>query len=148
MSPDTLPTRADFRFFWQTRVRYSEIDGQKVVFNAHYLTYFDCAITEFMRHLPYDYVGQVDRTGEDFHTVRTLIEYKAPARFDDIIDVGARIGRLGRSSLTFSQAIFRAADDLLLTTGEIVWVNTDQTTGRPVPVPTELVDRLKDHGEV
>ncbi|SDH48195.1 acyl-CoA thioesterase [Roseospirillum parvum] len=148
MSTDTLPTRADFRFFWQTRVRYSEIDGQKVVFNAHYLTYFDCAITEFMRHLPYDYIGQVDRTGEDFHTVRSVVEYKAPARFDDVLDIGVRIGRLGRSSLTFAQAIFLADSDRLLTTGEVVWVNTDQTTGRPVSVPAELVERLTERGEV
>ena len=56
-------TRSDFKFFFPFRVRYSEIDGQKVVFNAHYLTYYDTAITEFFRVLRYDYAGQVKADG-------------------------------------------------------------------------------------
>ncbi|MDE0203936.1 MAG: hypothetical protein OXK73_16055 [Rhodospirillaceae bacterium] len=69
-----------------------------LVFNAHYLTYFDTAITEFFRALPYDYQGQVERRGEDYHTVKTLVEYYAPIRFDDEIEVGVRAARIGRSS--------------------------------------------------
>jgi len=65
----------DFQFFYPFRVRYSEIDGQKVVFNAHYLTYFDTAITEYLRWLPIDYKQYIKETGCDFHTVRTLVEY-------------------------------------------------------------------------
>ena len=70
--------RTDFRFFFPFRVRYSEVDGQSVVFNAHYLTYFDTSITEFFRWLGYDYVADVKATGIDFHTVKSLVEYKAP----------------------------------------------------------------------
>ena len=66
--------RSDYSFFFPFRVRYAEVDGQMIVFNAHYLTYFDTAITEFFRVLPYDYQGQVERTGEDYHTVKTLVE--------------------------------------------------------------------------
>ena len=76
-----------------------------VVFNAHYLTYFDTAIAEFFRVLPYDYQGQVERTGEDYHTVKTLVEYDAPIRYDDEIEVGVRTQRIGRSSLTFGLEI-------------------------------------------
>ena len=97
--------RADFSFFFPFRVRYAEIDGQMLVFNAHYLTYFDTAITEFFRVLPYDYQGQVERRGEDYHTVKTLVEYYAPIRFDDEIEVGVRSARIGRSSLTFGLEI-------------------------------------------
>ena len=57
--------RSDFNFAWPFRVRYSEVDGQKIVFNAHYLTYFDTAITEYFRALPYDYMAQIDLTGEE-----------------------------------------------------------------------------------
>ena len=89
--------RSDFSFFFPFRVRYAEVDGQMIVFNAHYLTYFDTAITEFFRVLPYDYQGQVERTGEDYHTVKTLVEYYAPIRFDDEIEVGVRTQRIGRS---------------------------------------------------
>ena len=82
--------RSEFKFAWPFRVRYSEVDGQRIVFNAHYLTYYDTAITEYFRALPYDYIGQVERTGEDFHTVRTLVEYQQPIEFDEDMDLGAQ----------------------------------------------------------
>ena len=82
-----MTTRSEFPFAFPFRVRYSEIDGQSIVFNAHYLTYFDITITEFMRWLGYDYVGEVKETGQDFHTVKTLVEYKAPIYFDEEIEV-------------------------------------------------------------
>ena len=94
--------RAEFNFCFPFRVRYSEIDGQKVVFNAHYLTYFDTAITEYFRELGYDYMAQVERTGTDFHTVRTLVDYKRPILFDDQIEVHVRTARIGRSSIGFA----------------------------------------------
>lgn len=43
--------REEFWFHFPFRVRYSEVDAQAVVFNAHYLTYFDTAITEYFRAL-------------------------------------------------------------------------------------------------
>ena len=93
--------KSDFKFAWPFRVRYAEVDGQKVVFNAHYLTYFDTSITEYFQALPFDYMGRVELTGEDFHTVRTLVEYKQPILFNEDIEVHVRVSRLGRSSLTF-----------------------------------------------
>ena len=88
--------RSEFKFAWPFRVRYSEVDGQRIVFNAHYLTYYDTAITEYFRALPYDYMGQVERTGEDYHTVRTLVEYQQPIEFDEDIEVLVRTSRLCR----------------------------------------------------
>ena len=135
--------RADFPFFFPFRVRYSEVDGQMLVFNAHYLTYFDTALTEYFRALPYDYREQVERTGEDYHAVKTLVEYYAPIRFDDEIEVGVRTARIGRSSLTFGLEIHPKGQDQPLASGEVVWVNTDQTTHRPAPLPAALVDKLR-----
>ena len=135
-------TRDDFWFFQPFRVRYSEIDGQGVVFNAHYLTYFDTAITEYFRALDYDQLADARASGIDFHVVRTLVEYKAPIRLDQDIEVGVRIGKLGRTSLTFALAIFpRGAADLLAT-GEVVWVNTDQQTHTTVPIGQTIRDLL------
>ena len=137
--------RSEFSFFFPFRVRYSEVDGQMIVFNAHYLTYFDTAITEYFRALSYDYREQVLRTGEDYHTVRTVVEYFAPIRFDDEIEVGVRAARIGRSSLTFGLEIHPQGQDECLASGEVVWVNTDQETRRPAPVPAALVDKLRAH---
>ena len=134
--------RFDFKFAWPLRVRYAEVDGQRIVFNAHYLTYYDTAITEYFRSLPYDYMGQVERTGEDYHTVRTLVEYQQPIEFDEDIEVLVRTSRLGRSSLTFLLEIHAKGEDDLRATGEVVWVNTDQKTHKSAALPEELVKKL------
>ena len=141
-------TRSEFRFSHPFRVRYSEIDGQMVVFNAHYLTYFDSAITEYFRALGYDQVVDAKATGIDFHTVKSLVEYRAPVRFDQEIDVCVRVGRIGRSSISFDLAIFLKGSDQLFTTGEIVWVYTDQATNRAVPVGDAIrlmLERAEPH---
>ena len=134
--------KSDFKFAWPFRVRYAEVDGQRIVFNAHYLTYFDTAITEYFRALPYDYMGQVNRTGEDYHTVRTLVEYQQPIEFDEDIEVHVRTARMGRSSLTFLLEIHPKDTEDLRATGEVVWVNADQTTHRSTPLPDELVEKI------
>ena len=134
--------KSDFKFAWPFRVRYAEVDSQKVVFNAHYLTYFDTAITEYFQDLPFDYMGRVEVTGEDFHTVKTLIEYKQPILFNEDIDVYVRVSRVGRSSLTFLLEIHPQGTDDLRASGEVVWVNTDQTTHLSVEIPDELKDLL------
>lgn len=113
------------------------------MFNAHYLTYYDTAITEYFRALPYDYLNQVKTTGTDFHTVRTVVDYKAPIRFDQEIDVGVRTARLGRSSLNFALAIFTRNSDALLASGEVVWVNTDQAARKSAPIPQALRELLR-----
>lgn len=134
--------KSDFKFAWPFRVRYAEVDGQRIVFNAHYLTYFDTAITEYFRALPYDYMGQVDRTGEDYHTVRTLVEYQQPIEFDEDIEVHVRTAQMGRTSLTFLLEIHPKDTEDLRATGEVVWVNADQTTHRSTPLPDELVEKI------
>jgi acyl-CoA thioester hydrolase len=135
-------SREQFWFFHPFRVRYSEIDGQGVVFNAHYLTYFDTTITEYFRALGYDQYADAKQTGEDFHVVKSVIEYKAPVRFDWELDVGARVARIGNSSLTFELAIFMKGGNEALVTGEIVWVNTNQQTHRPVPISKAIRERI------
>ncbi|MBQ8106190.1 MAG: acyl-CoA thioesterase [Afipia sp.] len=131
-------TRDQFSFFQPFRVRYSEIDGQGVVFNAHYLTFYDTAITEYFRALGYDQYADAKKTGMDFHVVKSVVEYKAPIRFDAEIEVGARVARIGSSSMAFELAIFLKDSADLMATGEIVWVNTDQSTHRPAPITPEI----------
>jgi acyl-CoA thioester hydrolase len=131
-------SREQFWFFHPFRVRYSEIDGQGVVFNAHYLTWFDTTITEYFRALAYDQYADSRKTGIDFHVVKSLIEYKAPILFDWEIEVGARVARIGNSSLAFELAIFLKGGVDALVTGEIVWVYTSQQTHRPVSIPGSI----------
>ncbi|ANK81922.1 MAG: thioesterase [Rhizobiales bacterium NRL2] len=139
-----MSQRNAFRFAHPFRVRYAEIDGQGIVFNAHYLTYFDTAITEYLRHLGYDYEAEVKRTGDDFHIVKTTLEYRAPIRFDEEIEVGVRVPRIGRSSLVFELGIFGKGETEPRAAGENIWVNTNQSTHKTVPVPDALIRLIRD----
>ena len=144
MTDATTPKRADFWFFWPTRVRYAEIDAQGVVFNANYLAYFDTAITEYIRALPYKYgLGGDKATGTDFHIVKATVEYKAPIRFDDEIEVGVRTARLGRTSIVYALAIFPKGGGALLSAGEVIWVNTDMKAMKSAPLPEALVAAVR-----
>ncbi len=134
--------RSDFRFSWPFRVRYSEIDGQKIVFNAHYLTYFDTAIHEYFRSLDPDYWDRAARLGQEVHTVRVVVEYSKPIEFDEDIEVHVRTARVGRSSMTFAVEIHPAGKDDLRASGEVVWVNAGRNTHRSEPLPEEVVERL------
>ena len=137
-----MGAREAFRFFAPFRIRYAEVDAQGIVFNAHYLTYFDQTMTEYMRALPYSYQAQISK-GEDFHVVRAVVEFKAPVRFDEEIEVGARAAELGRSSVRFEMGVFGKGSDELRATGEITWVNTNQSTGKSAALPEEFVAKLK-----
>lgn len=136
--------KSDYKFFFPFRVRYAETDAQGIVFYAHYLTYFDTAITEYIRDLPFNYVEHVQHTGTDFHVVKTVVEFFDPSYFDDEIEVHVRTGKIGRSSLTFFIEIFPKNEETVLVKGEVVWVNTDQKAKKSAPLPEELVAKLRD----
>ncbi len=99
-------SKADYSFFFPFRVRYSETDKQGIVFNAHYLTYFDTAIYEYFRTLPFDFQENLDQSGADFHTVHVDLDFHAPAGFDDEIEAHVKTIKIGRSSLKFEVAVY------------------------------------------
>ena len=138
-----MTTRDAFDHFTPFRVRYSEIDAQGIVFNAHYLTYYDVTITEYLRALAYDYDGMVSNTGLDFHLVKATVEYLHPIAKDAELEVGIACGRIGNSSITWSLAIFAKGDDEKLATGEIVWVCSRVGAHRSHPLPPALVALLQ-----
>jgi acyl-CoA thioester hydrolase len=135
-------SREQFNFHYSFRIRYSEVDAQGIVFNAHYLTFFDTAMTEYLRHIKYDYVNEVKKNNEDFHTVKTLVEYKLPIYFDQIIDVCLRIKKIGISSLTFYIEIHPENEDNLLASGEAVWVNSNQETHKSSPLSNNIRNKI------
>ncbi len=150
--PPTDYSRPSFRFFHPFRVRYSEIDGQGVVYNAHHLTYFDVAIHEYNRALGYEQFAAAETLGEDWHVVRALVEYKAPIRFDLEFETAVRIDRMGNSSAVFALAIFPRGSEALLATGEIIRVYTDQKSHSALRIPDNvralyaaLEPHLRDH---
>jgi YbgC/YbaW family acyl-CoA thioester hydrolase len=91
--------RSDFSFFHTLRVRWAEVDMQAIVFNGHYLTYFDVAFTEYWRATGLPDVLAQAAAGQELFARKAGIDYLAPARFDDVLDIGVRCASLGRSSL-------------------------------------------------
>jgi YbgC/YbaW family acyl-CoA thioester hydrolase len=135
--------RADFVCAPRLRVRWAEVDMQKIVFNGHYLTYIDTAIAEYWREigLPYPH-GYVERYGNDVYLRKATLEYLGSARYDDLLEVCCRASRLGRTSMTFNFEIYREAEPAVLVSAELVYVNADPATMKATPLPEELRTRV------
>ena len=133
--------RTEFRFFDRLRVRWAEIDAQKIGFNAHYLMYFDTAVAGYWRALAWPYAQTMESLGGDLYVRKATVEYHGSARYDDQLEIGMRCGRIGNSSLLFEGAVFRG--DELLINGELVYVFADPHTQTSRPVPQSLRDVLQ-----
>ncbi|MGD9835485.1 MAG: YbgC/FadM family acyl-CoA thioesterase, partial [Piscinibacter sp.] len=128
--------RSEFRFFDRLRVRWAEIDAQKIVFNAHYLMYFDTAVAGYWRSMALPYAETMESLGGDLYVRKATVEYHGSARYDDRLDVGMRCARVGNSSIQFLGAVF-CGDDLLVD-GELIYVFADPHTQTSRPVPEGL----------
>lgn len=135
--------RSDFKFFHTMRVRYSEIDHQGVVFNGHYLTYFDVGHTEYMRAAGYLYADEVAKTGIDFHLAKVTVEYKAPIKFDQEMDICVRTSRFGRTSMSILFEIYNSGTDDLLASGENINVCVKLSDHKPVPIPEKFIRSIE-----
>ena len=132
--------RQDFRFFHALRVRWVEVDMQKIVFNGHYLMYLDTAVSDYWRALALPYEQSLHGMGGDLFVVKSTLEYKASAVYDDLLHIGMRCARIGNSSIVFEGVVFRG--EQVLVKGELVYVYADPQTQTSKPVPQALRDPL------
>jgi YbgC/YbaW family acyl-CoA thioester hydrolase len=134
-------TRSDFRFADRLRVRWAEVDAQRIVFNGHYLMYLDTAMGAYWRALALPYEASIASLGGDLFLRKAALEYDAPARYDEVLEVALRFEGVGTSSMRFSAGVFRA--DERLAGGELLYVWTDAATRVPQRVPAVLVDAMR-----
>jgi acyl-CoA thioester hydrolase len=120
-------------FTYYLRVRYGECDAQKVVFNSRYGDYVDVAVNEFLRAL--GFAGQLINGELDFQLVKQTTEWKAPARFDQILAISVSATRLGTTSFTLTAEFRIAGEDTLIATVETVYVLVEAHTLRKTPIP-------------
>jgi len=139
--PDELGRVTDrkppFRYSALVRVWFSDTDAQGVVYYGRYLPYFDYARTEYHRHL-----GPVDAGDAEFVMRAANVEYHAPARFDDLLEVFIRVERIGTSSMTYDHAAYRLEDDTLMVTAKQVIVLVRRDDRRPTPIPDGMRDLI------
>ena len=140
--------RPGFAFSTRFRVRYAEIDGQRIVFNSRYLEYADVAVTEF-----WEWTGIAEALPEvwpttEFNVRRTEIDYLKPFRLGDTVEAFVRIEKLGTTSLTKRFELAHAETGELHTVINMVSVHVDLETGRPVPLPDAIrtvLESLQSH---
>jgi acyl-CoA thioester hydrolase len=134
-------TKEEFTFVHSLRVRWAEVDRQDVVFNGHYFLYFDVAVAEYWRAIGFSYPADiVGAYGTDIYAVKASADYHGSATYDDLIEIGCRAGRIGRSSLQLLFGVWLGAERI--TSGELVYVNADPKTRRSVPWPDPLKAKI------
>lgn len=145
--PDTDP-RDGFRLITPVRVRYAEADMQGIVFNANYLAFADIGVTEYFRALVgasgnEDSLGRFLELFEGDNWVRHAeVDFRAPAKADDLIDVCLRITRFGRTSYSAMAHIVR--DNQLLNIVRLTYVWFDPKTEQVAPVSQKFIDAVTE----
>jgi acyl-CoA thioester hydrolase len=131
--------KAPFKYAAYTRVGFSDTDAQGIVYYGRYLPYFDLARVEYHRHL--DLLGV--ETAHEFVMRACGIEYLAPARFDDLLEVFVRLSRIGRTSATYEFAAYRVEDDVLMVTAEQTLVLVDLAERKAAPIPVSYRQKIE-----
>jgi acyl-CoA thioester hydrolase len=121
-----------FRYAAFARVAFSDTDAQGVVYYGRYMPYFDLARVEYHRHLGRPHLDNVD-----FAMRALTIEYVAPARFDDLLEIFVRVERIGTTSITYDHAAYRLnedGDELMATAkATLVCIALEERRASPVP---------------
>ena len=126
------------------KVRYSEVDCQRIVYNSHYLTYFDISLSEMLEDC-FNQDEYIKNTSNDFHTVGVQMNFKSPARLNDQLEVYTGVKKLGNSSMTFIQEIYREGSDEILNSANITWVNTNQKSMKSATIPDDIRTKLNKY---
>ena len=125
--------RPPFKFSARTRVGFSDTDAQGIVYYGRYNPYFDLARVEYLRS-----IGQLHREAEgDFVMRANDVEYFAPARFDDELEIYARVSRIGRTSITYQFAAYKLPEEMLLVTAHQTLVYVDLEERKALLVPDD-----------
>ncbi|HSS73134.1 MAG TPA: thioesterase family protein [Gaiellaceae bacterium] len=134
-----MSPRPPFKFSAWTRVGFSDTDAQGIVYYGRYMPYFDLARVEYHRALDMLRTGP---EGEQFVARALQVEYLAPARFDDEIEVDVRISRIGTSSVTYEFAAYlRGEVPAAKATQTVVLV--DLATREPCRVPDWWREKIR-----
>lgn len=120
-------------FVYYLRTRYIECDAQQVVFNSRYGEYTDVAVSEFIRAIGF---GEEMKTGEfDVQLVKQTTQWRAPARYDDVLEISVQTTHIGNTSFTLSCEFRIAGREPVIATVETVYVHVNHQTLQKQLVP-------------
>jgi len=132
--------KLDFRFKHTLRVRWRECDIQGIAYYGSYIDFIDVAQAEYFRNLGILTHQANGRKNFDLAAVKVTLEYKSPARMDELIDIFFRVEKIGRTSIDVRSEIYRSDTDELLCSGQTISVNFDSALGKSRDVPAEIRD--------
>jgi len=135
-------TAGPIPFRYYLRVRYIECDAQKVVFNSRYSEYVDVGINEFLRAA--GVLGDFITGPLDFQLVKQTVEWKAPARFDQVLELRIEATRLGTTSFTIGTEFRVAGEERVIVMVETIYVLVDGKTLTKLPLPDEIRVALQE----
>src|SRR5262245_27746826 len=130
-------------FRYHLRVRFQDCDAQRVVFNSRYSEYADIVSIEFMRAALPRSTDWLDGTFE-IQSVRQVIEWRSPARLDDVLEISAWVSRIGTTSFTLSTEMRRTGEAAVLATTETTYVHVDHQVFAKRPIPPEMRAALEE----
>lgn len=132
-----------FRFRHKIRVRYPEVDMQQIVFNANYLTYLDMAWVEYLRNIGLNYSELIKNNEFDSVIAKVTMEYRKPARYDEVLDIYVRVEKIGNKSLLIRFMICREnAEDILLE-AEMVHVSYNIKADKSCAIPEFVAEKIR-----
>jgi acyl-CoA thioester hydrolase len=139
MTPRPSPRRADYAWFRPVTTRWMDNDAYGHVNNAHYYSYFDTVINQYL----------IERGGLDLHAspvvgfvVSSSCDFFRPVAYPGGLEVGVRVDRTGKSSVHYGVALFAAGDDAARAAGTVVHVFVDRATSTPAPIPEPIRQAL------
>ncbi len=122
------------------RIYYADTDAGGVVYHATYLSFFERGRTEFLRDRGLS-VGELQDQGLIFPVVRLEIDYRAPARLDDLVRVETEVITVGKTSFTLGQQVVRTTDGQPLAVGKVSLVCVGEGM-KPKRLPAEILHAL------
>jgi len=134
MSKKNAPRRADYPYVKKVTTRWMDNDVYGHVNNAHYYSYFDSVINEYL----------ISERALDLHgavvgfMVSSQCDYFGPLSYPGIVEIGVRTERIGNSSVTYAVAAFAESDDAARAAGSMTHVFVDRRTSKPVPLPASV----------
>jgi len=128
-------------FNWQVRVYYEDTDSGGVVYHSNYLKFMERARTEWLRHLGFEHTAINDAFKVIFVVHSMQIEFKQPAKFNELLTITSELGKVGRGSFEFLQKIMK--NNQLLVQAQVKLACVSMLTFKPVAVPRPILQKIK-----
>ena len=127
-------------FKWPVRVYYEDTDSGGVVYYANYLKFMERARTEYLRELGFEQDELIEKLNILFAVRSINVDYHKPARFNELLEVSAKISEIKKASLLFEQSVVRQSDQQLLCDGTVRIASLNADSFRPCAIPQSILE--------